>query len=102
MIQLVDVTVTVFTLLEVLFVWDAFSEPVPIVPTEGKDAVGAACEEVEEFNDVPPVASNSRDEVNALLEDASEFEDVSPVESGIKGAFEDSVAVLTLFKVLFA
>jgi hypothetical protein len=100
-IQIVDVTVTVFPPLRVFFVFDVFSGPVPPVPTENKDAVIAECEEVEEFDDIPAVASNSKDTFDASSEDMLKLEDVPPVMSDAGGAFEDFAAVFTLSRVLF-
>lgn len=100
-IQLVDVTVTVFPPLTVLFVYDIFSEPVPPVPTESKEAVAAVGEEVVEFDDIPAVPSNSKDALDASSEAVSMFE-IPPVASETKDAFEYSVAVFALFRVMFA
>lgn len=60
-IQVVDVTITVFPPLRVLFVFDVFSEPAPAVSTKNKDAVNTEREEVVEFDGIPAVASNSKD-----------------------------------------
>ena len=97
MIKLVDVTVTVFPPLEVSFVWDVFGENAPMVPTEIKDALEAAFEDVVKFGSVPLVASNSNGAVNSASEGVSDFEDVPPVAT-----FEGSVVVFALPKVLFA
>jgi hypothetical protein len=100
-IELVDVTVTMFPPVRVLFAWEAFGEIVKPVPTEIKDAAVAVREAAVKFDSVPPVARNSNDPSNAASEDVSGFEDAPPLVSESKDALEDPVAVLAPPKVLF-
>lgn len=101
-IQLVDEVVTVFPPLRVPFAWNTLSEGVPPVAAANNDAFKTALEDGVEFDSVTPVGSNSKGAVNAASEDVSGFEDVTLVAGESKGASEVSVAVFTLFKVLFA
>jgi hypothetical protein len=101
-IKLVDVTVTVFPPVRVLFEQVVFSEPVPPVPRESKDAFVAIFEDVVKFADVLSVASSSWDTGVPRYEDVSGSADVPLVTVESKGAFEGPIAVFTLFRVLFA
>jgi hypothetical protein len=101
-IQLVDEVVTVFPPLRVPFAWSTLSEGLPPVANANNDAFKAAFEDVVEFDSVTPVGSNSKGAVNAASEDVSGFEGVALVTGESKGTSEVSIAVFTLFDVLFA